>query len=50
MVPGRVRESWNTHPYRDRYRYQVKLPNGQEYKYHYMRDGGYVRYTEKWND
>src|SRR5262245_39228270 len=30
-APGRVRETWNLHPYRDRYRYQVKLPNGQEY-------------------
>lgn len=48
--PARVRETWNNHPWRSRYRYEVKYPGGVEYKYHYMRDGRYVRTTEKWDD
>jgi len=48
--PVRIRESWNSHPWRSRYRYEEKYPNGLEHKYRYKRDGGYVRVEEKWDD
>jgi hypothetical protein len=46
---GRVRESWNETPNRARYRYEYEFPNGVEYKYRYQRDGGNVRFSEKWD-
>ena len=46
--PIRVRESGNASPSRSRYRYEERYPNGVEYKYRYKRDGGYIRFTEKW--
>ncbi|HTI49452.1 MAG TPA: hypothetical protein VL475_00820 [Planctomycetaceae bacterium] len=46
---GRARETWNASPHRARYRYEYEFPNGVEYKYRYKRDGGYVRFSEKWD-
>jgi hypothetical protein len=48
-APGRVRETWNASPNRVRYRLEHDLPDGTEYKYRYKRDGGFVRFTEKWD-
>jgi hypothetical protein len=49
-VPVRTKESWNSHPWRSRYKYEVKYPGGLEYEYHYKRDGGRIRVSGKWDD
>lgn len=49
-VPVRTHESWSSHPWRSRYKYEVKYPGGLEYEYHYKRDGGRIRVTGKWDD
>jgi hypothetical protein len=46
---GRVRERWNVSPHRTRYRYQYQFPNGVEYSYRYRRNGGFARFSEKWD-
>ena len=45
----RARETWNYSPWRDRYRYKVDVPGGPDYEFRYKRDGGRIRYREKWD-
>src|SRR5262245_23572899 len=47
---GRVRERQFSTPFRTRYQYKVNYPGGLEYKYRYKRDGGLVRFSERWDD
>ena len=48
--PVRVRERQISTPFRTRYQYKVNYPGGLEYKYRYKRDGGLVRFSERWGD
>ncbi len=48
--PARVRERQISTPFRTRYQYKINYPGGPEYKYRYRRDGGLVRFSERWDD
>ena len=48
VPPGRVRERQISTPFHTRYQYKVNYPGGLEYKYRYKRDGGLVRFSERW--
>lgn len=50
VPPVRVRERQISTPFRTRYQYKVNYPGGLEYKYRYKRDGGLVRFSERWDD
>lgn len=49
-APVRTYESWNSVPWRSRYKYEVKYPGGLEYEYRYKQDGGRIRVSGKWDD
>jgi len=45
-----IRERQVSTPHRTRHQFDVVYPDGTEYQYRYKRNGGHVRFSERWGD